>query len=37
MAMIGLVWFLSIALLLIGLPIVAIVRLVAAASRFGFG
>jgi hypothetical protein len=36
-AMIGLVWLLSIAILLIGLPIVAIVRIVGAAIRVGFG
>lgn len=36
-AIIGLVWLLSIAILLIGLPVVAVVRLIAAAIKFGFG
>jgi hypothetical protein len=36
-AMIGLVWLLALAVVLIGLPIVAIVRVVAAAIKCGSG
>jgi hypothetical protein len=37
MAMIGLVWLLAIPILLIGLPVVGIVRVVVAAIKGGFG